>query len=150
MGSFILAFLMTFSGSLSTRDSCGCIKAKPSEQTGRGGHEVITIYKRTPYKQIRGTVIDPTGDTLEGALVEVFVNSDFFSRNTDTSKKERRVAACKTIANGKFCFPNLPPGKYELRISQQGFCTTHMSLIVATPIQRSSSRQITVTLAVGL
>jgi hypothetical protein len=60
---------------------------------------------------IQGTVQDEQGATVSGASVEV--------RNLDTN-------LTKTLSsdeNGRFVFLQLPPGRYTLSVSKQGFAT---------------------------
>ena len=60
------------------------------------------------------------GKPLAGALVEVFTHPEYLLSNDSYSRgkpEQRRVAACMTGTDGKFCFRGLPAGKYELRSS---------------------------------
>ena len=68
-----------------------------------------------------------TAKPLEGALVEVFTHPEYLLIETPIDKRgrpnQRRVAACRTGADGKFCFAGLPAGKYELRSSSEDTAT---------------------------
>lgn len=45
--------------------------------------------------------------------------------------RPRRLAACVTSEDGKFCFRHLRPGKYELRTSSKpGVNVTHVYVVV--------------------
>src|SRR6516225_3924396 len=58
---------------------------------------------------IVGTVIDPTGATIFGATVTL--------RDAATNA----VRTASTNQAGRYDFPNLPPGKYDLIINKSGF-----------------------------
>jgi hypothetical protein len=153
MLSFALAFLLAFSGNLSAKNHFGCMKAKPAEKT-IWQHERITTFRFKPYKEFRGVVLDAAGRGVIEALMEVFTHPEhLFIKDYPESKKaeakQRRVAACKAGINGEFCFPNLPAGKYELRISREGFKVACISLVIAPQSRKSSGRPIKVTLEVG-
>jgi hypothetical protein len=59
--------------------------------------------------QISGTVADPSGASLAGAVVTV------------THVLSQQVRTFTTDAGGYFVFPNLVPGTYNLNITQAGF-----------------------------
>src|ERR1700745_750115 len=72
------------------------------------------IPSRTPAQTagtgvIVGTVTDPTGATVSGATVTL----------TDIATNAARTAS--TNQAGRYDFPNLPPGKYDLTINKSGF-----------------------------
>jgi hypothetical protein len=142
--SFALAFLLTFSGNISAKDNCGCVKAQPDETTRQGANETITFVYRKPYQQIRGVVLDPVDAKRGDALVEVFTHPEHllpdYPEKEKAKVKQRRLAACKTTANNNFCFPNLPAGKYELRISKDSEWKTIQIYLVVAPHNRKSSR----------
>jgi hypothetical protein len=150
MLSFALAFLLAFSGNLPIKNHCGCVKVTSGEAPLIGGEGIIMNFKPRYYRQIRGVVVFPDGTPAADSLAEIFVDSYLFSEKTWDKPEERRIAVCKTTANGKFCFPNLPPGKYELRIRLNAFDTTRFNLIVAPQNQTSSGRQIKVVLSVRI
>src|SRR5215470_9304725 len=58
---------------------------------------------------IYGSVMDQTGASVPGAMVTV--------RNLETNV----VRSTNTIENGRFNFPALPVGQYELTVELQGF-----------------------------
>ena len=60
---------------------------------------------------IQGTVVDPQGAAVVGAVVEV--------RNVDTNFSARM----NSDADGWFIFLQLPPGRYTVTVSKQGFAT---------------------------
>jgi len=58
---------------------------------------------------ISGSVMDQTAATIPGAMVAV--------RNLETNI----VRSTITVENGRFNFPALPVGQYELTVELQGF-----------------------------
>jgi len=75
------------------------------------------------------------GRPLEHALVEVFDHPEYLLDQSSSFKRDhpeqKRVAACRTGADGKFCLRNLPPGKYELRSSlSSGWDVTHVYVVL--------------------
>jgi hypothetical protein len=150
MFSLTLFFLLTLAGNHPAATPCGCITARPDETTGRGGHDTIRITERRTHRELRGVVIDPMGDIMNDALVEVIRNATAFPLYPETGEKLPRVAACKTSKNGRFCFPRLRAGKYELRISKMGFNNIHIFLTVAPQHQNSSRRHMKIRMELGL
>ncbi|MGH9203065.1 MAG: carboxypeptidase-like regulatory domain-containing protein, partial [Vicinamibacterales bacterium] len=60
---------------------------------------------------IQGTVSDPSGALVPGATVEV--------RNVDTNL----ARTLTTAEDGRFVVLQLPPGRYRVTVSLQGFAT---------------------------
>jgi hypothetical protein len=98
--------------------------------TGRGTN---TTYEAKPYRKLYGVIEVDDEDPIIGALVEVFTHPEDTPQGPYEAagkSKQRRVAACRTGPDGKFWFRNLPPGKYEVRSSNEG----QPSYVVATPV----------------
>lgn len=64
---------------------------------------------------ILGTVSDPGGAVVPGALVELV--------NTATNETRKM----QTNDDGQYTFPSVPPGIYTIKISKAGFATTSFS-----------------------
>ena len=82
---------------------------------------ILLLMGSMSYAQIRtgtitGTVKDTKGEVLPGATVEIL-----------GEKLLGGVRSIMTNEKGKFRFPNLTPGKYEVTITLEGFQTTKMS-----------------------
>ena len=92
----------------------GCENLKDDETTRQGYSATMDIKEKGSRKIIQGTaILEGQDDPLENVFVEVFAY--------DSSQKElKRVAGCRTNANGKFIFSNLPKGKYIVRLSKDG------------------------------
>src|SRR5690242_11962089 len=70
--------------------------------------------------QLNGTVTDPSGGAISGAMVEV--------RNVATNT----TSTAATNANGFYAFASLTPGSYELKTSFSGFSNYTQTGIVLT------------------
>ena len=60
-------------------------------------------------QSLRGTVTDPSGAVIEGALIQLRGPSPDLRAKTDRT--------------GQYSFPVLSPGKYQIRITAKGFVT---------------------------
>ena len=60
--------------------------------------------------EISGTVTDPKGAVVVGAIVTVY-----------TDAGDRPVATVKTDAQGQYRVPNVPPGVYNVSVAAEGF-----------------------------
>jgi hypothetical protein len=86
----------------------------------------------------------PVGD----ALVEIFDKPDYLlcewepnnprGCTTNPPAEQRRVAACRTGKDGRFCFGDIPAGKYELRVSKDGGWNVVHAYVVVDPNSRAS------------
>lgn len=80
----------------------------------------VVLPKRAIHNSVRGTVLDPTGATVGGSLVEII--------DTQTQKA---VASQTTTGSGEFHFESLPAGDhYKLEIRRDGFCPLEVPLSV--------------------
>lgn len=83
---------------------------------------------------ITGTVTDPVGAVIPGATV------------TATNDLTGVVYSAKSDQNGVYLLGNLVPGKYQLRVEQQGFKS---SVVGSIPVTSSNITRVDVTLSVG-
>jgi protocatechuate 3,4-dioxygenase beta subunit len=114
---------------------CKCHAPDKEETTHWGGNEMIVMKEENSYRQLRGTIEMSDGSLLKDALVEVFDHPDYLLDSSHSRREgppeQKRVAVCRTAADGKFCFRNLPPGKYELRSSLgSGWNVTHVYVVL--------------------
>ena len=85
---------------------------------------------------------------MENAVVEVFENplkvaaGDYTYKDIERITSVDRKVACLTARNGRFCFRNLRPGKYLLRIGHayDGQVSAVHVIVVVDPKGRHSSR----------
>src|SRR5438094_6460533 len=68
------------------------------------------------FASVSGRVTDPSGAVVEGAQVN--------AHQTDTNL----TTATKTDREGRFRFPYLKIGPYEIKVHQQGFAEARLSL----------------------
>jgi hypothetical protein len=81
-----------------------------------------------------GTVTDPTGAAVPGAAVTL----------TDAATNSERTTT--TNEAGRYDFPNVPPGKYNLTISKTGF---RAGKFVNQPVAVGESRTLDAKLEMG-
>jgi hypothetical protein len=129
---------------------CGCKKIAKTEITRNGGNQHIVIKEEKIHRTLRG-VVDPQ---TEKVLVEVFDNPEHlllnYPENMTRRKLQKRIASCETGADGRFCFRNLPPGKYEMRFSiGPGWDVTSVYVIVDPRYAESTSEEIYVGMQIG-
>ena len=129
---------------------CGCNTAGVDKTTREGGNELIIERRSRPYKSIRGVVTDGT-KPLANALVEVFDHPEWMISSLNSNRvKQQRVVACKTDAEGRFCFANIAGGKYELRVSQGiAWNVSHLYITVNAGSRQTTKALIAVRLRPG-
>ena len=130
---------------------CSCLPPAPNETTHQGGNELVSFIENKTYKAVHGVVRGENGEPLKGVLVELFDKPDWI-RKQDWSRPgdERRIAACKTGSDGRFCFENISAGQYELRGSiDSAWNPSHVLLKVNPHSKRASRKAITLQMRVG-
>src|SRR5579872_6766621 len=138
--AFGLALLCAVTGSALAQQvrSHHCTDEPVTTKTRWGGNETVMIDLRDkPVRMVSGTVVGPGIGSLS-TLVQVFRRkpSDPLYRLSD-QKSEAPVAACVTGDDGVFAF-SLPPGEYELRMSQNaGVDVTSVFVTVKHGFRRS-------------
>lgn len=142
----LFAFFFTILTAFPPQDNCGCMPAAKNEITRWGGNETITVEEEKIHKRIFGTVELENGDPAADVLVEVYTRPE----EEKEEAKQRRIAACITGGNGKFCFGFTKPGKYEIRLSKDsGFNVTHVSVEVNPYGDESTDTEIAAPLTLG-
>lgn len=117
--------------SLVDDNSWHCKKATDRDHTNfEGVYEIDRVDVET--RHIKG-IVTRGGSPLSDVLVEIYDHPEKVPmphpdlKHVDEGR--RRLAACYTNEYGKYCFHNIPPGKYEIRFSKPGF-NTHSLLSV--------------------
>ena len=152
----VLISLAAFQG----KKGCKCAPAASDETTRWGGNHWIVYKEDGTYKSISGNVVMQIGGSLDDALVEIFDKPDYLLCEWKPTNPHRctsnppadqtRVAACKTGKDGRFCFTNIPAGKYELRVSKDGEWNVVHAYVSVNPNSRvSKSGRIVVEMTVG-
>jgi protocatechuate 3,4-dioxygenase beta subunit len=131
---------------------CRCTKALPEETTRHGGNVQVVLVDDKPYGSLQGVIEYQVGGRVDGALVELFDHGEYLTQETADERKsppkQTRIAACKTGPDGKFCFRNVLPGRYEIRSSVgSGINVSSMSVIVDP--QKGHRKLITIRMTVG-
>ena len=130
---------------------CVCTKPEPTETTHWGGNEAIVFKEKKVYRSLRG-VVQSGGRPIRDALIELFDRPDQLldPKKREEKVKQRRIAACKTGEDGKFCFRNIRRGRYELRASVDvGWDVSHIYVIINPHSQRASGASMEVQMELG-
>jgi hypothetical protein len=148
-GLLLLLFSLLPAGNQARQ--CTCQPAPPQEQT-RWGNDNVVLSTVTRVRVSKGVVTDLNGQPVPTALVEIFTDPEVrlppYSPEREARRgKQRRIAACFTDPAGKFCFGQLPAGRYELRCSAEGFQIVSQTIVV--DVKRRAGKQINVTLPVA-
>ena len=140
--AILIAISIAGFGLMSPVSRCTCTAVDSNVTTRWGGNEFIVLKQAHAVKALIGTVGIPLSELSDDVLVEVFDQPDYLicewlNKNpnnctTTPPENQRRIAACTTGKDGRFCFENLPAGKYELRASKgQSWNPTHIYVVVA-------------------
>lgn len=150
----IAALLVLFSLNIyPAKEKCRCLPASAEQQTSWGQQNVIIKHDEV-FKSLRGKVsVAANEQPLAGVLVEVYDKPEGLlmdSQERDARKaQQRRIAACVTEADGQFCFPKVPAGKYELRCSKPGEWDPTSAYVVIAP-EDPHSKKSTITVPMHL
>jgi hypothetical protein len=106
--------LILIVGSLPARP-CSCQKALEHDLP-HGANEDIEYSDRT-VKRIQGRVVFHDESPVEDVVVEVYqiTREDKTLRPREIVRRRERRAACVTQKDGRFCFADLPSGRYLVR-----------------------------------
>lgn len=128
--------------------TCTCIKPGVGENTYWSNGEV-TMKDDKIYKTLHGIVQYSDGKVMPGTLIEIYDKPENVLRSWKGQKqkpiRQRRIAACKTGVDGRFCFVNIQSGKYELRISKSSemCCAWNpvRAYVIVNPHNRNSTNE---------
>ena len=142
-----------FGGSLSAQ-RCGCAPPASGETTRSGANENIVVSEKRKHTRIAGVVRYVNGQIISDVLVEVFDKPDHlllpYPQNIENQKPQRRTTACVVGSDGRFCFTNIPAGKYEVRFSKNGgWNHTSMVVSVAPRSRNATKRDLEIAMQVG-
>ena len=135
-------------------EKCRCVPAPLNEATHYGGNRLIVFHETKSYPSLQGVVLDQSGAEMQDVLIEVFDHPEWlllgYPEFEKARQKQRKIAACKTGADGRFCFAGLPHGKYELRCSfGPGMNGTHVHVTIAGSRIAHPRRSLRVTMSLG-
>lgn len=94
---------------------CTCRTALETERA-HGANELIE-YSETTVKRIRGRVAYSDDTPVGDVVVEIYdiTSADRKLKVHEVGQRQRRTA-CVTSNDGSFCFPDLPSGRYVMRV----------------------------------
>jgi hypothetical protein len=148
LSSTIIILLMSYGF---TQKDCRCEQVSDQE-TAIWVFDTIQIINRQPIKRIYGKVTDSSGAAVPGSLVEIYpVASN--NKNETTKNKEseiERIAACRPMQDGSFCFTGIKPGKYNVVCTAKDFRRTIVTVVLNPNSSKSSNEPLAVELQVGL
>jgi hypothetical protein len=132
---------------------CSCKKVESWEKA-EGGWMYPPVIEKKTLKSIHGQVHNANGEPLAGVFVEVFDNpSARLERGVgpaDLAKKQQRIAVCKTVGDGRFCFASIPSGSYEVRYTKDpSYETKSVIVTIGQNNHGSSKKEIDVLLEVS-
>lgn len=114
-----------------------------------GANEFILEEGPIEVGEILGVVLDPSG-AQRHAVVEVY-KYDGGENSTDAMKalEDQRIAACITGDDGKFSFPDLPPGRYLLRIGLSDTGGMNEDHLIVRVVRGGTRKKLEIRLRVG-
>jgi protocatechuate 3,4-dioxygenase beta subunit len=141
----IVTLILVCLGSNLSANDCKYTPAPSDETTRAGANEEILLSEKKPRKMLHGLVRDVNGEPLSDVLVEVFDHP-----NVQANVRQNRLVACVTGADGRFCFKNIPTGKYELILSKGGgWNRSHVYVEIAPHSRNSTKAGLNLPLQVG-
>jgi hypothetical protein len=138
----ITTLLFSLPHSLASQE-CKCRAPEPGATTRKGYFESVVIQSNTRYRRLIGIV-----SLADHPVDDVFV--ELFPYSKDASVTRTRLAACVTDLDGRYCFANVPKGRYEVRVSKDGgFEITHVNVYVDPKNPKASNAELGITLELG-
>jgi len=132
MKLFVASLTILFCVGLAHSQNGSCVKLTAEETTREGYTATVVSKEKKPFKTLTGkAVFGVNKEPVEDVFVEVFavVSKD---------KELKRVAGCRTGADGRFYFADLQKGKYILRFSKAGgYKITEITVKVSPKSKRS-------------
>jgi hypothetical protein len=124
--------------------ACVHVPAAADATTIHGGNEAIVFLESKPYPAASGTVVDPGGFAVSGALIELFPmdvrycnGRDFPNGFPDSSA---RIVSGVSDSGGAFCLSPVREGCYELRVSVgTGINVSHVYLRIIPDLKKRRS-----------
>ena len=124
---------------------CICHGPEPGATTRTRYFDEVSVVEKKPYKILHGVAhLAVSDEPTEDVLVELFTHPK------NKSEEARRIAACLTEADGRYCFSGLRKGNYELRGSREGgFEITHVYVTVDPLSTESTEKEINLVIYLG-
>lgn len=101
---------------------CKCHKPERGEKTRQDANMPVTMKLEGQFRELKGLVQIDAERPMEDVLVEIFDKPDYLLGGNPFADhpNQKRLKACVTSADGKFCLRGLSSGKYEIRVSKDG------------------------------
>jgi len=134
--TYVLLFLLLSHLQGHQAHECSCRHAPTQERT-RWGNDNVTFSTVSRVRVLKGSITVGSEQPKANALVEIYTDPDAIlllnsPEREERRARQRRISACLTDAEGRFCLAGLPPGRYELRCSAEAFQTVSQTIRVVT------------------
>ncbi|MEO8648084.1 MAG: carboxypeptidase-like regulatory domain-containing protein [Acidobacteriota bacterium] len=133
---------------LSRAQSYDCTPLASDDSAQSGANEEVDIIKQRSALGVRGVVSDVNGLPIEGSYVEIFpsTKAHWLGKEMSRSEPSKRAAGCVTATGGRFYFPVLDRGYYEIRISKKGgWNHTHIYIKLSSDFNRKKTIKVDLT-----
>ena len=130
---------------------CRCRRPEKNDSTRLGGNEAIVLVLKDHFRELTGLVEAFENEPAKDVLVEVFDKPDYLVDNKPWADRpqQKRLKACLTSTDGRFCLRGLPSGAYELRMSKDsGWDVTHVYVVL--DCKAGKKEQIKVRMHIGV
>jgi hypothetical protein len=147
------AFLLLMIACL--QENCICPKPSPeslesAKAENPSGFDFSLMGIITAIQRLQGEVFDEKGKAVSNAAVRVYRYKEERDENDPLSKNLTRgdlIATCKTAPDGRFCFPDLEAGMYEIVVTAGKAYYTGRKSVGLIPQDRSlAGRKVRITI----
>jgi hypothetical protein len=149
----IISFLVVNFAASYSAQICNCPLVNKDETTHWGGNMAFVYVESKAYRSPAGVAM-LDDEPLSDVLVEIFDKPDrllaSYPQNEKLKRGQRRISACKTGADGRFCFENIPKGKYEIRASiDSGWNVTHVWILIDPQNGQAKNEDLKISMSLG-
>jgi hypothetical protein len=118
------------------------------------GLEHIIVVHQGPLREVRGVVVDPQQSPISEVRVELYDHPEVWldpklRTMEDRARLQHKLRKTVTRDRGEFKFNRVKPGRYELRLTRDGFNVTSIILTVTKSHQDASADHLTVEMTLG-
>ncbi|MEW6733280.1 MAG: carboxypeptidase-like regulatory domain-containing protein [Acidobacteriota bacterium] len=113
--------------------------------------EVIEIDEKELLTGICGYVTEVSKEPISEVEIRVYKASKYSGliSGSDYQREKRRVRTYLTTKDGRFCFTDLPKGKYQVEFLRSGFDITLLRVSIDPKSKKSIDKQITIVMDIA-